>query len=120
VNIFRHVAGWLQGKPYFHYACISNTGVCYAVVRLDVQLQHHGVIAVDELDASLIGQHWIRGQWIKRHPRHAACPLIQSGYCMNSDLLNLTWRVIYGEATSKQKQVCTQTGQGPRSHQARK
>ena len=67
MNIFRHVAGRLQGKPHFHYACISNTGVCYAVVRLDVRLQRPDVIAVDNLDASLIGQRWIRGQWIKRH-----------------------------------------------------
>lgn len=78
MNIFRRIAGWLQTRPHFHYACITDSGVCYAVVRLDVQLQHPGVIAVDELDASLIGQRWIRGQWIRRHPRHAACPVIQS------------------------------------------
>lgn len=100
MNIFRQVAGWLQPKPHFYYACISNSGVCYAVVRFNVQLQRPGVIAVDKLDASLIGQRWIRGQWIKRHPRHAACPVIQSGYCMDTDLLDLTRRAIYGKATS--------------------
>ena len=63
MNIFRTISKRLQKKQAFHYARVTNLGICNAVFRLDYPLDTANTIPVNGLDTSLIGKRWIGNRW---------------------------------------------------------
>jgi hypothetical protein len=63
MNIFQLLSNRFQKKQEFHYARISNLGICNAVFRIDYPLDSVNIIPINGLDAPLIGKRWIGNRW---------------------------------------------------------
>jgi hypothetical protein len=63
MNIFQVISKHFQKKQEFHYAHISNLGICKAVFRVEHPLDSVNVIPINALDVSLIGKRWIGNRW---------------------------------------------------------